>query len=162
MISLRPFQTDDVDRLVEILNVPRVSKFLSSKIPNPYTLEDATWWVNIGSKAGFTRAITLNNQLIGCIGVNPGEFEYSRNAELGYWLSSEHWGKGIGTQAVKLITDEVFNSTEIVRIFAAVFSGNMASMKVLLKCGFKSEAVLSKGIYKDDTFYDNHLFAKLK
>ncbi len=43
MITLRDFKMSDVGRLVDILNQPSVTQFLSTKIPSPYTKEDATW-----------------------------------------------------------------------------------------------------------------------
>ena len=46
MVTLRDFNQNDIDRLVHILNDEAVTKFLSTKIPNPYTKEDAAWWVN--------------------------------------------------------------------------------------------------------------------
>ena len=52
MVTLRDFNQNDIDRLVHILNDEAVTKFLSTKIPNPYTKEDAAWWVNEGSQSG--------------------------------------------------------------------------------------------------------------
>ena len=161
MISLRHFQSSDKPRLIEILNNKRVSQFLSSKIPSPYSSDDADWWINEGSKVGYVRAITLKSELIGCIGVSSGEFEYARNGEIGYWLSPESWGKGYATIAVNIVTDEVFRTTEINRLFACVFSANKGSMKVLQKCDYSTEAVLRQAIFKNGKFYDNHIFAKL-
>ena len=66
------------------------------------------------------------------------------------------------SQAIELITVEVFRTTPIVRIFDSVFETNMPSKKGLLKSGFHQEAVLQSAIFKEDTFYDNHLFVKLK
>lgn len=162
MISLRQFKDSDKIKLIEILNDPRVSEYLSSKIPNPYTEADADWWIKEGSRIGFIRAISIEDELVGCIGVSTDEFEYSRNGEVGYWFSSEHWGKGLATRAVNIVTEEVFRTTDINRIYAAVFSGNTGSMKVLEKCNYLAEAVLQQAIYKNGKFYDNHIFAKLK
>ncbi len=162
MITLRHFEHKDKTRLIASLNDPRVSQFLSPKIPFPYTEQDAEWWIDLGSKAGLIRAITLDDQLIGCIGVTKGEFEYARNGELGYWLNSDFWGKGYASDAVNLIIEEVFKTTDINRLFATVFCGNLGSMRVLEKCHFVKEATLSQGIYKNGQFYDSHLFARLK
>ena len=49
MTTLRDFKMGDVGRLVDILNQPSVIQYLSTKIPNPYTKEDAMWWVQEGS-----------------------------------------------------------------------------------------------------------------
>ena len=73
MITLRDFKMSDVGRLVDILNQPSVTQFLSTKIPSPYTKEDATWWIQEGSKEGFIRAVEYDGELVGCIGVNPGQ-----------------------------------------------------------------------------------------
>ena len=58
MVTLRDFNQNDIDRLVHILNDEAVTKFLSTKIPNPYTKEDAAWWVNEGSQSGIIKAIS--------------------------------------------------------------------------------------------------------
>ena len=162
MITLRPFINSDKQALIKILNDPRVCEFLSTKIPNPYTERDAQWWIDDGSKTGYVRAITFKNRLVGCIGVSTDEFEYARNGEIGYWLDKESWGKGYATLAVKLVTDNIFNNSQINRIYAAVFSGNIGSMRVLEKCGYSPEAILHEAIYKNGKFYNNHIFTKLK
>lgn len=161
-MQLREFTHDDIPSLVNILNSPDVVKYLSSKIPFPYTKADAQWWVNTGSKAGIVRAIVVNQQLVGCIGAEPGMFEYKRSAEVGYWIDQTYWGKGIATHALTEFVPHVFRTTDIVRLFASVFSSNQASMHVLANCGFELEAVLHKAFYKDGNFYDNHLFSIIK
>jgi RimJ/RimL family protein N-acetyltransferase len=159
---LRDFTEQDIGRLTHILNDESVTQFLSTKIASPYTNEDATWWANEGSKTGLIKAISFNGVLVGCIGVYRGEFEYQKSGEIGYWLDKEYWRKGIATFAIQQLSELVFSHTDIVRLFASVFSGNEASMKLLLKSGFKQEAVLEKAIFKNGTFFNNHIFAKLR
>jgi hypothetical protein len=45
MITLRDFTIEDTERLVEALNDCEVTRFLSTKIPSPYTYSDAKWWI---------------------------------------------------------------------------------------------------------------------
>ena len=162
MVSLRDFTENDINSLVTILNDESVTQFLSTKIPFPYTLEDAKWWVSEGSQGDLIKAITVNGQFAGCIGVNRGEFEYQKSGEIGYWIAQEFWRKGVASSALNKMSEYVFSHTDIVRLFASVFSGNAASMGLLLKCGFTQEAVLQKAIFKNGQFYDNHVFAKLR
>ncbi|GEK11341.1 GNAT family N-acetyltransferase [Pseudoalteromonas peptidolytica] len=162
MFQLREFNTNDVAPLVAILNDPEVTRYLSTKIPQPYTQQDALWWIEEGSKQGYIRAICDGQQLIGCIGVNPGEFEYQCSGELGYWLAKSHWGRGITHQAVLQIVTAVFNDTNIARVFASVFDENHASIKLLKKSGFEQEAILKRAIFKAGHFYDCHIFSVLK
>ena len=162
MTTLRDFKMGDVGRLVDILNQPSVIQYLSTKIPNPYTKEDAMWWVQEGSTQGFIRAVEYEGELVGCIGVNPGNFEYERSGEVGYWLCSSHWRKGIMRDALRQIIALTFSNTSIERIFACVFSSNLASQKLLLDAGFKQEAILQRAIFKNERFYDSHIFAILR
>ncbi|MFS1703975.1 GNAT family N-acetyltransferase [Alteromonas sp. AMM-1] len=162
MITLRDFELSDVQRLVEILNDRAVTAFLSTKIPTPYTREDALWWIEEGSKEELIKAITVNDRLVGCVGVHQGSFEYSRSGEIGYWLASDYWRQGISLAAILQLTEQVFANTEIVRIFGCVFSANEASKRLMLKAGFQLEAVLKNAICKQEQFYDSYVFAKLK
>ena len=162
MIKLRKFQQHDQADLVRILNDAEVNKFLSARIPVPYTDEDAKWWISTGSQMGTIRAIEYNGTLVGCIGVSRGEFEYSRSGEIGYWVAKEYWRKGIATYAVNALTSYIFENTDIIRLFGAVFSHNAASKGVLKKCGYSLEAIHKKAMFKNDEFYDNHLYCKLK
>lgn len=162
MITLRNFNEFDSASLVQVLNESEVVKYLSSKIPTPYTLQDAKWWITTGSKMGIVKAIECNGKLVGCIGAERGENEYQRSAEVGYWIARDKWGQGIATQAIAEFTPYVFQTSDIERLFASVFSGNMASMRVLEKCGFELEGVHNRAIYKNNTFYNDHVFALLK
>lgn len=103
MMILREFKQHDTFQIVTILNDHQVARYLSSKIPFPYTQADANWWVNEGAKCGIIKAIEVDGLCVGCIGITLDEFEYSRSGEIGYWLSQQYWGQGIITQAIGLI-----------------------------------------------------------
>lgn len=162
MVLLKDFTNKDVNRLVTILNDNAVTQFLSSKIASPYTKEDALWWINEGSISDLIKAIWFEGTLVGCIGVNRGDFEYQKSGELGYWLAQEYWRKGITLDAIQQISEHVFANTDIMRLFASVFSGNEPSMRLLQKSGFKQEAILHNAIFKNGCYFNNHIFAKFK
>ena len=67
MITLRNFIESDTEQLIAILNDKDVTQYLSTKIPSPYTEEDALWWINEGSQGELVKAIIFNNTLIGCV-----------------------------------------------------------------------------------------------
>jgi len=161
MIRLREFSPRDTGALVELLNNRQVTRYLSTRLPFPYSEDDANWWISTGSKNGIVRAITVEEQLIGCVGAEAGDFEESRTAEIGYWVGEQFWGSGYATQAVKALTDHVFSETDIIRVYASVFSPNYASMRVLEKCGYEREGIFHKGCYKDGEFYDKHIYARV-
>ena len=117
MVLLRDFTENDTGRLVTILNDDAVTRFLSTKIASPYTKEDALWWVTEGSKGDLVKAISVNDSLVGCIGVNRGEFEYQKSGEIGYWLAKEYWRQGIASSAIQQMTSHVYCAFICISIF---------------------------------------------
>ncbi len=53
--------------------------------------------------------------------------------EVGYWLGGAYWGKGIATEALHQFLEEI----ETRPLFAHVAKHNVASRRVLEKCGFR-------------------------
>ncbi|GAC23819.1 acetyltransferase [Paraglaciecola mesophila KMM 241] len=161
MLLIRHFTQQEKAHLIRCLNSPNVTRFLSSRIPSPYTEDDAIWWIEHGSKNGIIRAVEVDGEFAGCVGAEPGQFEYAYAAEVGYWLAEPFWGKGYASKALALLIDEVQNTSEIVRLHASVFEGNQTSCKVLEKCGFILEGRFKKAVYKQGEFYNTHLYAKI-
>ena len=160
MIELRELTEDDKDQLIVHLNNQEVVRFLSSRIPNPYTDEDALWWINKGSKVEIVRAITFCEVFVGVIGVCRDILEKSHRGEIGYWLGQPFWGKGIATRAIEIMCQVSFSEPDIVQLYAPVFSSNEGSKKALIKNGFKLEGVITKGIFKNDVYYDECIYCK--
>jgi len=163
MIELRDLESKDESLLVEYLNNDDVVRYLSSRLPSPYTQKDAKWWVNIGSKEdGIVKAIDYKGVFCGVVGSRLQHFEYERSAEVGYWIAQQYWGKGIASVALTELTDFIFSTTKITRLFAPVFCKNEASKRVLEKSGFVKEAVFKQAIYKNGRYYDEHHFSKTR
>ncbi len=61
-------------------------------------------------------------------------FEQDGKREVGYWIGREYWGKGVATQALSVFLSHV---EELRRpLHAGVAKHNIASIRVLEKCGF--------------------------
>ena len=75
MVVLKDYKEGDVEHLVTYLNKSEVTKYLTTRIPQPYTSKDAEWWVNDGSKTGITKAIEVDGEFAGTIGVSIGDLK---------------------------------------------------------------------------------------
>ena len=82
-----------------------------------------------------------------------------RTAEIGYWLGENFWGRGIAPAAVRAFTGYGFQTFNLLRMFAGVFSWNPASMRVLEKVGFKREGVMRHDVVKEDQVLDRAIYA---
>jgi RimJ/RimL family protein N-acetyltransferase len=96
---------------------------------------------------------------IGSIGVFRKDNIHFKTAEMGYYVAEEHWGKGIGTQAVKEVCQYIFENTDIIRIFAEPFAHNLGSCRILEKSGFMCEGILRKNAVKNGVILDMKMYA---
>lgn len=103
-----------------------------------------------------------SNQVIGSINLTNVD-SINESLEVGYCLSSEFWNKGIMTESLNLVLDFVFNYIKINRITSKCSTNNIASMRVLKKCGFLYEGTL-RSIVKDsrNKFIDCKYYSLLK
>lgn len=162
--KLRPWHPDDAPALVKHGNNLNVSRNLRDAFPYPYTMHDARKWLNMvgENRSDVILAIVMNGEAAGGIGIHAGKDVYRYNGEIGYWLSEKYWGKGIMSEAVKELVDFSFIQTHFLRLFATIFHNNIASMRVLEKCGFKFEAIHKHTVMKEGKLLDEHLYAMLK
>ncbi len=160
--TLRQWQIGDEKSLSENANNYKVWRNLKDIFPNPYTLTDAYEWIKMAVDSHTNFAIEVKGKAVGGIGVLLKEDIYKKNAEIGYWLGEEYWGKGIISSAINEIVAYTFKKFESNRIYAGVFEYNLASMRVLEKAGFHQEAVLKKALVKEGELFDEHIFVKFK
>src|SRR3954464_7168954 len=87
-------------------------------------------WARIrANESGIARAIVVDGEVAGTISSwgDPDE------RELTYWIGRSHWGKGIATCAL-----DAFLALDATRpLHARAASDNVASRRVLEKCGFR-------------------------
>lgn len=162
---LRDWSTDDVPDLVRFADNPRIAATLRDGFPSPYTSGDAKRFIAQATAPGgrnLVLAIEVDGHACGGIGVHPLEDVYRRTAEIGYWLAEPYWGRGIVTDAVRALVPVIFDTYDIARIQAGIFSNNPASMRVLEKCGFVREAVLRDAVTKNGVTMDEVMFARFR
>ena len=162
MILLREYAASDLDRLVQLANNENVSRYLVSTFPYPYTRADAEWWIGTGSKqnGAITRVIEYQGLLAGSVGITPQSGWRDHLGEIGYWVAEDFWGQGVATAALRQMTEYAFDSRGFRKLYAPVLAPNIASMKVLEKCGYEREAILKNDVQKGGSYFDIHQFAR--
>lgn len=160
-MKLRQWNERDVVPLIKYAGNPKITAMMSDGFANLATPEGAAKFIAFANSGEdkIYRAIELNGEVIGGIGVSVQTDIYRKNAELGYWLAEPHWGKGITTKAIEMIVSEAFERLDITRIFARPFRINKASHRVLEKAGFRLEAILEKAVFKNSEYLDEHLYS---
>ncbi len=163
-VSLRKWRIEDAGEVARLANNKKIWDNLRDEFPHPYAESDAKGfisWVN-GDERVYSRAITFDDILVGCISIELEEDVLRYNGVLGYWIGERYWNKGIATQAISQITDQAFYDLHIIRIYAKVFATNLGSMRALEKAGYLKEGLFKNAVFKNKSFIDQVLFAKLK
>ena len=81
-----------------------------------------------------------SKRLLGCAKLEIKEGK-RYEAELGYLLQPEFWGKGFGNEIAEVLLEVALADPELTRVFAITDPQNIASRKILLKNGFVSEEI---------------------
>lgn len=103
-----------------------------------------------------------SGQIIGTGGV-LGLNEKHHSADLGYCISRTYWGKGYMTEAVAAMIQHLFNIVGLNRITASHDTNNIASGRVMQKCGMAFEGIKRQAHYcVRRGFYDSACYAILK
>ena len=71
--------------------------------------------------------------------------ENDRMASVAVRLSSEYQGNGYGTEALSAMTKFCFENAELKRLWTEVNTRNIASQKMLEKCGYTREGLIRQG-----------------
>ena len=164
-IVLRKWNKEDAPALSLLLDgIDR--RYLSDRLPHPYTLADGEQWLDMvlkqEGKAGIFRAVMVDGELAGSISVEQKSEVYRRDAEIGYLLAAGYWSKGIMTEAVRQMCSIAFRELDILRITGLVYEPNTASRRVLEKNGFVPEGLMRNAITKDGSIYDLCIYGKLE
>uniref|UniRef100_A0A0G4HCV2 N-acetyltransferase domain-containing protein n=1 Tax=Chromera velia CCMP2878 TaxID=1169474 RepID=A0A0G4HCV2_9ALVE len=106
-----------------------------------------------------------DGSVIGCLffsEVVPGDPTHRHCRNLGFWIGSEYWGRGVGTEAVALGLRYAFGFLRLHRVQAVVRDGNTGSLRVLEKNGFRREGILREALLMDGAFHDAAFLSRLE
>ena len=163
---IRKWELSDAKDLAAALSNRKVQDNLRDGLPYPYTEQDGKEFISAMLSADenetFAFAITVDNMVIGSIGIFRQGNIHRQTAELGYYIAEEYWGKGIMTEAVKQICEYIFAKSDIIRIYAEPFAYNIASCRVLEKVGFQYEGTLRNNAVKNSKVIDMKMYSLLK
>jgi len=95
-----------------------------------------------------------NDQIIGSIGLD-GEMAVHGDAYVGIGIGNpEFWGKGYGTEAMKLMLGYAFMELDLHRVSLDVFGYNLRAIHSYEKAGFKLEGHKRNMLLREGTRWD--------
>jgi len=143
-LTLRPLTEADADDVTKACQDPVTLRWLP--LPRPYTRASAEWFIGTygpnlrESGAGVVFAIEAAGRLVGVIDLKDADWA-TKVAEVGYWVAPWARGRGVASEATRLLAGWAIDELgfERVEVFAAI--GNTASQRAAEKAGFVREGV---------------------
>jgi RimJ/RimL family protein N-acetyltransferase len=97
--------------------------------PADWAAFQARWMMMRANETTLIRTVLVGETVAGHVYL----YEEMGRPEVSYWLGREVWGKGVATRALALFLRQV----PVRPIYARVAQDNIASLRVLQKCGFR-------------------------
>jgi ribosomal-protein-alanine N-acetyltransferase len=159
--AVRDWRSDDAVSLAHHANDRRIWRNLRDRFPYPYEHQHAEAFlafVAAMSPRTFF-AVEIDGEAAGGIGYVLHDDVERVSAEIGYWLGTAHWGKGVMTEAVRAVTAHAFDHHSYLnRIYAVPFAWSQASARVLEKCGYTLEGRMRQSAIKDGELTDQLMY----
>jgi len=165
-IEMRPFKRKDAaDVLAGVKeNYEHLRPFLHWVTPD-YSMTSARQFIEqtrkgFAANSSHTYGIFSDGTLAGAIGFVSFNWP-SKQGEIGYWLAKDFEGKGIITQACKLLLQYAFNDLNLNRLEIRCAAENNRSRAIPERLGFTLEGILRQSVWRHDRFYDMAIYGML-
>lgn len=138
-LTLRRPTLADVKSIARLANDRRIAEN-TRRLPYPYLQDHAVEFVRATAADDGETVFLIEHSLdpIGIVGIDRRNTDAP---ELGYWLGTEHWGRGFGTEAARAAIDFFFEECDSDHLVAGARVANPASRNILEKCGFQWSGV---------------------
>ncbi len=164
LVSLRPLRLEDAGALGAVLRDGRVTRMLPPRVRRETGVDFVRRALD-AHREGRGRAFAIRPRgaptPIGQVRLfawDRGE----RHAELGYWLRRKDWGRGYGTEAVRLACRYGFATMSLNRVEARVVAGNLRSAGALERMGFHREGLLRRSARLGRGWADEWMYGLLR
>ncbi len=163
-LLLRQFVEDDLENVFKGLSHPDIIKYYGVSYNTlESTREQMKFFADLEeNKTGIWWAIcSADNKIFyGAGGLNSLNKNFKK-AEIGFWLLSNFWGKGIMKEAVPLICNYGFNNLGLHRIEGFVESENDNCKRAMAKLDFILEGTMNDCEIKNGRFISLDIYSKL-
>ncbi len=121
----------------------------------------AEQWRN-GSGYSFFVVRRSDAVLLGGLTLSNVRRGITQSGSLGYWIGKPYARQGVTTEAVRSALCFCFDNLTLHRVEAACLPTNIASRRLLDKCGFREEGYATKYLKINGEWTDHVLFAMLR
>ncbi|MFJ9840094.1 GNAT family N-acetyltransferase [Kitasatospora sp. NPDC101155] len=163
-IFLRPIAEADLPAFGELVNDPEAMgefQWFGWADPNRFRRR----WAENGLLGDdqWVFAVTADGEFVGFVAAaRKAARPTAPYWSIGVQLLPKARGRGIGTQAQRLLVDYLFAHTPVMRLEADTDTGNLAEQRALEKLGFTREGVHRAMLFRDGAWRDAVYYSLLR
>ena len=163
-MQLRLLAADDVDDVTELISDATTLRY--TRVPEPPPEGFAQGWserYEQGRESRSKEAFAVvgdDGEFLG-LALAPAIDEEAAEAELGYIVAAHARGRGVASEALRLLTAWAFEQRGIRRAYLLIDVDNAASSKVAERAGYQLEGVMRSAYLKQGRRGDTQLWARL-
>ena len=166
IVTLRPFQTADVDALYDAAreSLEALIPWMSWAHPD-YSRKDAAEFIRIvrgtweaGTYYAFAVTDARDGSMLGAASLSHIHPVY-HFCNLGYWIRTARRGQGLAARAARLAAKFGFEQVGLIRVEVVIAVGNAASLKVAERSGAHREGILRERVIVREKIHDAVMFS---
>ena len=161
-VYLRGVEPRDRQKIVRLarsstaLHHPWIETPTSSALFNQYVDR-----IRSKNATGSVVCLQDNDEIVGVINLNEIVLGAFRSARVSYYVSHDHQGQGLMTEALNSFTADAFFSQGLHRIEAAIQPQNVLSKRLVKRCGFHFEGLAKGYLYIGGKWRDHERWARV-
>jgi RimJ/RimL family protein N-acetyltransferase len=141
-------------------------RLLDSSPAHPRSEDEILRWMEGEQKSrnNFLFGIRLvdSDELIGWVELDGVQWTH-QTSYVGIGIGNRaYWGKGYGSEAMRLVLQFAFNELNLHRVHLTVFSYNPRAIRMYENLGFQREGVYREYLHRDGQRYDMLLYGLLR
>lgn len=110
----------------------------------------------------FEIRVLENDHLVGFIGLNDIQWNHG-DCWIGIGIGDrDYWGKGYGTDAMRVVLRYAFDELNLYRVTLGVFAYNPRAIRSYEKAGFRMEGVERSAVQRDGSRADIYIMGLLR
>ena len=153
-VSLRPLVEDDAAVCHRWLNDPVVQRTLALHGQRVSEADSRAFIRGAESRGDLLFAIVAAGRYVGNCGLH-GFAPLDRRAELGIVIGApECWGRGYGTEAVRLVCRHGFDALGLHRVSLSCYANNARGLALYARVGFHVEGRRREAVFVDGGWVD--------
>lgn len=161
-LKIRSLQRDDWQDFLSIHRDPELNRFVRQPesvalLNDKFQQRLAPWIYESGDWLTLVIETIASGEFIGFTGLHLVDLELGQ-VEVGYMLATKGQGKGYATESLQAVIDWACISLDVHKFIGCCAVQNLASAKVLEKCGFVHEGTLRDNFLLDGRWIDDRYY----